>query len=106
MNCKPGDLAYVVVPHGFDKLLDGKFVDVGTGGRNDMSPRQRVATHDASGRKLWNCTFHAPFEWQGRKVFQEDLLDAWLRPIGNPGEDAADETLLILPAPSAELVAA
>lgn len=91
MNCRPGDLAFVV---------------------NDLeAPWNNGALVRVVERAPVD---HAPFEWQccalttihfpgfvyrpGEDGFQ--YRDLELRPIRDPGEDAQDETLQWLPVPS------
>lgn len=99
-NCKKGDLAYIVVPPGFLKTIDQKYVDVGVDGECELGT---IGLEPS-----WICRFHVPWYCDAAKkwISQCTLLDSWLRPIRHPGEDATDETLLMLPAPSAETAAA
>jgi hypothetical protein len=83
MNCKPGDLAYIVVPEGFSRLLDRKFVNVFADGECDLG------TMPVPGVRCWLCEFHVP--WiapRGVLVRRCWLRDDWLRPIR--GSDVTD----------------
>jgi hypothetical protein len=89
MNCKPGDTAYVVVPPQFMQTLDGKFVTVGVTGGCDLG------TFVPASVVGWLCEFAQPWTSEyGTRVIKCYLLDAWLRPIRDPGDDAVDETLI------------
>jgi hypothetical protein len=85
MNCKPGDLAFIVhagiyaepwaeglVVRCIDSFAEGSYV-------------------------CWNI--ERPLVSPVGQVFTS-VYDGVLRPIGNPGEDAQDETLHWLPVPS------
>lgn len=112
MNVTPGDLAYVVVPPGYVKTFDGKFVDVLPDGFPDdfypsLSPEDLAQSVAVSRRDhvIWYCRIHNPPTFFGDLIVHAYLLDSWLRPIRAPGEDVADETLLHLPAPREEIAA-
>lgn len=90
MNCKPDDIARVVVPPGFKRTLQDKFVTV-VGcipGHDDIC--QRAYGSPRGG--VWLCVFATPFmfhhngsSWMVKQAF---LLDSWLRPIRDqPGDD-------------------
>jgi hypothetical protein len=95
VNCRPGDLAYIVVPPGFLKTLDGKFVNVGVSGAPCIGGRP------APGRAEWLCEFHVPWVTTIRgepvTVRKHVLLDSWLRPLRHPGDGAVDEALRGVP---------
>ena len=106
MNVKPGDLAYVVVPPGFSRLLHGRFLTVNEdppdGGQDDMHAPNRKPTPERVARQrghawVWHCTLHNAFPSEYGLIKHMWVLDAWLRPIGKPGEDAQDEMLRPLP---------
>lgn len=83
MNCKPGDLA-VIVASKQDEWALGRIV--------------RVVTLDEP--KVWRM--EEPF-WHPNGIWRFTRIeDCCLRPIRDPGDDAVDETLLRLPAPSKE----
>lgn len=74
MNCKKGDLAYIVVPPGFKKTLDGRIVEVGVAGECQIGCLLRDGD--------WLCRFPSPwFTENGRAITVCVLLDSWLRPI-------------------------
>ncbi|MEX3628104.1 MAG: hypothetical protein VB138_00200 [Burkholderia sp.] len=77
MNCKPGDLAYIVVPPGFLRTLDRKFVNVGIAGECDLG------TLPVPGVQCWLCEFHVPWFCERTRSFVRRcwLRDDWLRPI-------------------------
>lgn len=100
MNCKPGDLA-VIVDSAFAENV-GLLVSV------------LAAADSYEGEPHWTVrSVGSPikFEWYedgqptGELGFdmQTDSPDADMRPIRDPGDDAVDETLLRLPAPSKEV---
>ena len=99
MNCKPGDLAWVKVPPGFKLTLQDKFVSVigCLPGFDDICQRSYGQPRDDA----WLVRFSTPFlfhhngkSWMVQQAF---LLDSWLRPIRDPGDDAQDEMLRPLP---------
>ena len=114
MNVKPGDLAYVVVPPGFSKLLAGKFLNVEHDGSIDdfypgLSPAKiakGVMNLRAAGKGVWYCTLHNPPQFEGQTIRRTYLLDSWLRPLRAPGDDAQDETLSWKPVPQTDEVPA
>ncbi|AJW97476.1 hypothetical protein BM43_3192 [Burkholderia gladioli] len=77
MNCKPGDMAIVVVPSSWPrKTLDGKIVEV----VRFVPPRGTGAEWDQ--RPIWWCVFQtAWFNDHGRMFTEGPMLDSWLRPI-------------------------
>ena len=84
MNCKPGDLAYVVVPAGFERTLHGRIVEVGVDGECDLG------TFPPPGVAAWLCRFPTPWFCQKRGMWVSVcwLIDSWLRPIsGVPVHD-------------------
>lgn len=92
MNCKPGDIARVV-----------------SGGAN-RDALLRVLDFVNCDPGEWRCEAlqsMAEYKWTtivgrvpaGTIVY---AMDSILRPIRDPGDDAVDETLSWLPAPSAE----
>lgn len=109
MNCKPNDLAVVVRPH----FRHGVVVGVVRG----VEPRERAnlialdPAWDESGH-IWLCslvtgsrgvndsTGQAAYLLPGDEAW---IADQYLRPIRDPGDDAVDETLQWLPAPSKEV---
>ncbi|MPW16926.1 hypothetical protein GCT13_08275 [Paraburkholderia sp. CNPSo 3157] len=84
MNCKPGDMAIIVVPASFPrKTLDGKIVDV----VRFVPPRGPEAEWDQ--RPTWWCVYQSVwFNDHGMMIAEGMLLDSWLRPIsGVPVHD-------------------
>jgi hypothetical protein len=84
MNCKPGDLAIVVVPPDWPrKTLAGKVVEV----VRFVPPRGPESKWDQ--RPTWWCRFNAPwFTDHGKLICEGHMLDSWLRPIsGVPVHD-------------------
>lgn len=87
LNCKPGDLAIIVVPKGISGSEHaGKIVRVTT---------LRLADS-------WNYEPSLPRLDGG---FYLGIVDEYLRPIRDPGDDAVDETLLLKPVPFPQLEA-
>jgi hypothetical protein len=85
MNVRPGEIAYVKVPVGFDLLLADKVVTVigQIHGFNDFHQR-----HEQCDAASWFVEFATPFAYRGHTVKRAFLWDSWLRPIRwAPGED-------------------
>jgi hypothetical protein len=91
MNVKPGDLA-IMVTCGIDRAV-GLIVEVLT------------AATDKGFGPMWNCSAvsgaksDTGFCLPGERCL---IPDAWLRPIRDPGDDAVDEMLLLVPSPAFE----
>ncbi len=84
MNCKPGDMAIIVVPADWPrKTLDGKIVEV----VRFVPPRGPEAKWDQ--RPTWWCKFQSAwFNDHGVMFLEGHVLDSWLRPIsGAPVND-------------------
>lgn len=85
MNCKPGDLAVVIKTEDTEKA--------GT-----VDKVVRVQSHfRIQGVDYWKLA--QAVKGRGSLMF-EGLADHILRPIRDPGDDAVDETLQWLPAPT------
>lgn len=92
MNCRPGDLAYIVAPFF-------------SGGRGRVVQVVRTATaEDFFARKInqmpsvWLCVGDIVTQWG---AYRETLIgDECLRPIRDPGDDAIDEILQRFPSPA------
>lgn len=102
MNCKPGDLA-VVVRARFTPAMLGHYVVVVRAAYEYEFVGEGIGPADivwiiksASDGKLPTTYLDGS---QG-EVVERPFLDAALRPIRDPGEDAQDETLQWLPVPS------
>ncbi|MDR5825846.1 hypothetical protein [Caballeronia sp. LZ043] len=83
MNCKPGDLAYIVVPADWPiKTVDGHVVEV-----VHLHPTYSAQASDR--RPTWWCRFPTPWlNSNGALVSQAYVMDSWLRPIsGVPVND-------------------
>ncbi|MDF3837131.1 hypothetical protein P3W85_29870 [Cupriavidus basilensis] len=82
MNCKPGILAFVVVPADWpSKTLDGMVVEV-------LWLRPPFPEPWKDQRPTWWCKFPTPWMHSKGPVSECFLLDAWLRPIsGVPVHD-------------------
>lgn len=89
MNCKQGDLAYVVAPPGFKRTFHLRFCTLKRHGVDDLTPRFTGKEWPDS----WFCVWQTPVEFEGRTIRGNYMLDSWLRPIRDPGDDAVDETL-------------
>lgn len=84
MNCKRGDLAYIVVPPGYPKTVDGRIVEVGVDGECQLD------TIAPPGVAIWLCRFPTPWfnKRAGIWVTVCNVRDDWLRPIsGVPVHD-------------------
>ncbi len=93
MNCKPGDLAVVVKSMAGH---EGKILRV-------LKLVQTPKNYMQLPGGYWMVDRQLPgISGDMTPVFP----DAWLRPIRDPGDDAVDETLLRLPAPKLDEVAA
>lgn len=88
MNCKPGDLAIVIDSGAYPETL-GMII--------------RVTKVCPIHKDCWETD--PPYFVAGYRL-PAAFNDCCLRPIRDPGEDATDETLLWLPVPSVEAVAA
>lgn len=90
MNCKPGDLAVIVVPASFDQFLSGKVVQVAADGVCDIGTMRVVG--DSMGH-AWMCHFDRPWKHPDtpKPIAKCWIYDSWLRPIRN--NDGEDETL-------------
>lgn len=106
MNCKPGDLAIVLRGLIVDSPHVGKIVEV-----------RSAARHNSKFGPIWNVRFSTPIISRavtlrgvdlGQEGFRSELHcpDAWLKPLPEIGDDAVDETLLRLPAPTRDEVVA
>ena len=115
LNCKPGDLAVIVSPRsGHPCYLTGRFCTVlklAQNNRVKMPDDHRVYELKGSVGACWLIQYSYPIAIisdLGQVAFSTyDLLwNSRLRPIRDPGPDAVDETLLWLPVPTNEGVAA
>lgn len=96
MNCKPGDIAYLI------KNLDVTHMgEVVTVVRRDTFVRV-LTTHVEQGVTYWLLEepIHCGGKFANGSTFSGvivDISDGILRPIGNPGEHEVDETLISNP---------
>jgi hypothetical protein len=103
MNCKPGDLAYVIRGRNYGTLvLVGKAFHINASGKTKFGAftflgNERSWLCRAVGRPLLD-----PFAGKVVQFYERPIPDSALRPIRDPGDDAVDETLLRLPAPETE----
>jgi hypothetical protein len=95
VNCKPGILAFIVVPANWPrKTLDGKIVEV----VRFVPPRGPGAPWDQ--RPTWWCKFKSAwFNDHGLMFLESNVLDSWLRPIS--GVPVDDETPVATNVPEA-----
>jgi hypothetical protein len=104
MRCKVGDLAIRI------KAFDDSFVKAGSLVRCLRLNNFTVMLHGSQSSLPTEANNTWDVEWNGRLVddngWRMAIPDEHLQPIGNPGEDARDETLLWLPVPSREEVSA
>lgn len=74
MNCKPGDLAYVIASENVGAVVE---VECASDAFDDGSP-------------AWRCTSRSPLKTIGRKTGKRlvgtkfRVRDSWLRPIAGP----------------------
>lgn len=106
MNCKPGDLAVIVRFNPAHPHLTGRIVEVieaAPAGVRFRLPDGRL--HNPCSPQGWIVLFQNPVDMTAMRGRADGLYavcpDFALRPLRDPGEDAVDETLLILPAPRA-----
>ncbi|CAN7610414.1 hypothetical protein LJR034_004679 [Caballeronia sp. LjRoot34] len=93
MNCKPGILAFIVVPPDWPrKTLDNKVVEV-------VYLRPTFAHPAKDQRPTWWCRFPTPWLHNGKPVHECYMLDSWLRPIS--GVPVDDETPVATNVPEA-----
>jgi hypothetical protein len=95
MNCRPGDLAFIVRVHAATKLSDRivklteepPLIAGGIPHWNLEKPVSVVFDHDTEDV----VGHHFP---AGVPIFIQAIADRSLRPIRDPGKDAVDETLI------------
>jgi hypothetical protein len=92
LNCKAGDMAYV------------KAQELGVTGAIGQIVECKCLVFNKFGDICWVLSKPICCFVYGKKFLAEVIPDQYLRPIGNPGEDAIDETMLWLPVPD-EVVA-
>lgn len=100
MNCKQGDLAVIKKPWEIKKDLGLVVNVVRIGNRGEvvkMKGEGRSICEHPYGGVSWLVEAHA----DGFPCF---VADECLRPIRDPGEDATDETLVLLGKPEKETV--
>jgi hypothetical protein len=113
MNCKPGDLAVIVGFNAQHPHLTGRIVDVIEApplGKMFKLPDGKAHSAVQADVPCWVIRFHNGVDLSGLRGRPNALYgvcpDRALRPIRDPGEDATDETLQRLPAPSRDEVMA
>ena len=99
MNCRPGDLAMVVHPTLFGRLVNVMYA--APVGRNYVLPDGFRARRD--GPNCFVCEslgplFDAPVNMEDgsttrRLTRYASIQDRWLKPLRDPGDDASDESL-------------
>lgn len=103
MNCKPGDLAWIVGLHPSLAEAEGRIVQlvdappVMYDGEPTWQLAKRVDITLVGNGRRGDQRFYI-----GESVWFDQLQDKYLRPIRDPGDDAQDETLSWLPVPSTE----
>lgn len=90
MNCKPGDLAVVVRSKCGNEGVILRCIRLSPKSEHKLDPRHLL---------VWLTDRDTVDTHGGSSPY---MPDAYLRPIRDPGDDAVDETLLRLPAPSTE----
>lgn len=88
MNCKPGDLCYLVAP--FNAASRGRVVTV----------LRAARTKETFGRRTFYRSAAVGWVIVGPNMPKSVAADECLRPIRDPGDDAKDEILRPLPAPA------
>ena len=85
MNCKPGDMALIVKTHHETESCLGRIVSL-------------ISPFVLDGELVWTYR-EMPLrgKYQSGSWRWIELPDAWLRPIRDPGDDAADESAAWLP---------
>ena len=107
MNCKPGDLAWIVGLHPSLGEAEGRIVQLVDAppvvyeGEPSWQLTKRVDITLVGNGRLGDQRFYL-----GESVWFDQLQDKYLRPIRDPGDDASDETLEWLPVPSRDEVTA
>lgn len=107
MNCKPGDMAFVMGSSKKHPSTEGIIVEIlyaSTVGYFTL-PCGTPTFNSYSGAPCWVVKFQRPLpiRWSDGKLrdaTHATCPDKRLRPIRNPGDDARDETLEWLPVPS------
>lgn len=101
MNCKPGDLARIVLPYLCAEMigLHVTVVRAGAEGETVYTRQGEFCENTGPGGVGWLCEAHFP----GFPCF---VGDEYLRPIRDPGDDAQDETLSWKPVPQSDEVSA
>lgn len=86
LRCKPGDLAVIVGSTYMGGICNGCLL-------------RCLSIHD---HESWNVEPLSPRLLEHFNPTDDVMLDRYLRPIRDPGDDAVDETLLSKPAPEWE----
>lgn len=111
LNCKPGDLAIVIRPSLRGQQLLGMIVRVLRAAPPNDFRLPDGTLQVGGGPGSWVIEFprtvEVPMQYRSGKVGTRQALfgvvdDHYLRPIRDPGDDAADETLQWLGVPSKE----
>ncbi|KAF1003323.1 MAG: hypothetical protein GAK28_04762 [Luteibacter sp.] len=106
MNCKPGDLARIIGPS-TSPNRDRIVRCIRLLARGEEMVLDGISFLAASHGEFWAVEGRLVGENpMGRMVIVNGgpIGDQWLRPIRDPGDDAVDETLQRLPAPSRDEV--
>lgn len=103
MNCKPGDLALIV--SGPDRVIGAlvRVLELAPVGREAVAPDGEIHAASKHERPRWLVEVLGSrvkcFRLNGMPVWHRYIVapDSVLRPIGNPGDDAVDESSAWLP---------
>ena len=96
MNCKPGDLAWIVAPfEAAGRGLVVTVVEAAAAGLTCVAKNGGISSWPSAGGHAWICDSHDA-------RFPCVIADEALRPIRDPGDDARDETLEWKQVPSRE----
>lgn len=106
MNCKPGDLAWIVGLHPSLAEAEGRIVQLVDAppvmheGEPSWQLAKRVDITLVGNGRRGGQRFYI-----GESVWFDQLQDKYLRPIRDPGDDAQDETLQWKQVPNCDEVA-
>lgn len=87
MRPVPGDLAYCVVPPGYDRYFDKRFCTIREGGVDDLS---KTFAPMPVARDLLFCEWCTPMRCGEVWVRGCWMTASWLRKVSGPGADLAE----------------
>lgn len=95
MRPAPGDLAYCVVPPGYQPTLHLRFCTIRAAGHDDLSPTVALGIQD-----LLFCEWCSPVVIDRVLVRGCWVAAAWMRKASGPGADAGEDEGARVPATS------